>query len=291
MAELLITIGYIVLFAIIAGLLASKFKLPSVIGLLLIGSIVGPNALGIIKDIDLIHGAADLGAILLLFLIGLEFSISKLLSSGLRVFIVALFKIAICFFFGYEISLLLGFSEIISLYIGIMLSISSTAIFIKVVEERKLSKNQEIPLLIGILVLEDIFAVFALTFFSALGDAGQLTATVLLKKLGSSIVIITLSYLILLKVFKKGLQWVIKNTTEDTFAFIAIGICIGFSLLAAMVKLSPSIGAFLAGSLIASFPEARRFQETLHPLSLTFIALFFLSLGMLINFGTIFKYF
>lgn len=289
MAELLITIGYIILFAIIAGLLAARFKLPSVIGLLLIGSIVGPNALGIIKDIDIIHGSADLGAILLLFLIGIEFSISRLFASGLRALIITIIKIAVVFFFGYEIALLLGFSEIIALYIGIILSISSTAIFIKIVEDKKLAKNEEVPLLVSILILEDIFAVFALTFFSTLTPTTQITIGILLKKFAIAMIIISLSYFVLLKLFKKVLEWLIRNTTEDTFAFIAIGTCIGFSLLAALVKLSPSIGAFLAGSLVAVFPEAKKFQETLHPFSLTFVALFFLSLGMLIDFSAVLK--
>lgn len=287
MPELLITIGYIVLFAIIAGLLAVRFKQPSVIILLLIGSIVGPNALGIIKNIDFINGAADLGAILLLFLIGLEFSISKLFATGLRALIITVIKIAVVFFFGYETSLLMGFSEIIALYVGIILSISSTAIFIKIVEDKRLAKSEEIPLLIGILILEDIFAVFALTFFSTLSSTTQITVSVLLKKFAVALIIISLAYLVLLKVFKRMLQWVIKNTTEDTFAFIAIGTCIGFSLLAAIVKLTPSIGAFLAGSIVAAFPEAKRFQETLHPFSLAFVALFFLSLGMLIDFRAV----
>ena len=287
MAELLITVSYITLFAILAGIIASKFKQPSVIILLLIGSIVGPNALGIIKDIELIRGAADLGAILLLFLIGIEFSISKMLSTGVRALIITVIKIAVVFFFGYEAGLILGFNEIIALYFGIMLSISSTAIFIKVIEDKSIIKSNDVPLLINILILEDIFAIFALTFFSTLKDTSLFTVSIMLKKFAVSLIIISLSYLVLMKVFKRALQWLIKNTTEDTFTFIAIGTCVGFSLLAAIVNLSPSVGAFLAGSLVATFSEAKKFQETMHSFSLTFVALFFLSLGMLVDFKAV----
>ncbi len=292
MEDILLTIGYIVLFAIIGGMIAARFKLPSVIGLLLIGSIVGPNALAIVKDANLIQGAAELGAILLLFLIGIEFSISKLFKTGLRALIIATLKLAIVFFFGYETALLLGFDQIVGLFIGIILSISSTAIFVKMVEDKRITLHEkESSLLISILIIEDIFAIFALTFFSSLSTAGQITVTVLLKNFAIAMIIIALSYFILLKVFKKWIEWLIKNTTDDTFTFIAIGTCIGFSLLAASVNLSASIGAFLAGSLVASCPGAKKFQETVHPFSLTFVALFFLSLGMLIDFSQIFKHF
>ncbi len=292
MEELLITVGYIVIFAIIAGILASKLKLPSVIGLLLVGSIVGPKALGIISNADLIQGAADLGAILLLFLIGIEFSISKLFKTGFRALVITILKIGIVFFFGYEIALILGFDQMVGLFIGIILSISSTAIFIKMSEDKKIELwEKESSLLISILVFEDIFAIFALTFISSLGEAGQITVGVLLKNFAIAMIIIALSYFLLLNVFTKWINWLIKNTTEDTFAFIAIGICIGFSLLAAAVKLSPSVGAFLAGSLVASCPGAKKFQETVHPLSLTFVALFFLSLGMLVDFSQVFRHF
>src|SRR3989344_2771927 len=163
-----IELGLIILFSILGGVLAVRFKQPSVLGLLIVGAIVGPYSLGFIKDTSLIEAAIEIGAILLLFTIGIEFSLEHLFNYGFRANIIAGIKLGTGFLLGYMASILLGFDVITSLYIGVILSITSTVIVIKILEQKGMSKRGEITLLITILILEDIFGVFALTFFSSL---------------------------------------------------------------------------------------------------------------------------
>src|SRR3989338_177641 len=109
MAQELISIGILFFCALIGGLLASRFKQPAVFGLLLVGAVIGPNSLNLVQDAEMINLMAEFGAILILFIIGLEFDITKLIKLGVRSMVIGLLKFAIVMFVGYQVTLLLGF--------------------------------------------------------------------------------------------------------------------------------------------------------------------------------------
>ena len=276
-------LGIIFLFSLLAGVLAVRFKFPSVIGLLLVGAFIGPHAFGLVTDTELIELVIDVGAILLLFVVGIEFSLEKLLGLGVKALIVAGVKLTVVFFGGYQLALLFGLNSIAALYVGVILAITSTVIVIKVLEQKGMANREELPLLIAVLIMEDIFAVFALTFFSGLDPSAPINTAQLLTSLGVSMAVLLGSYFILLKVIKKTIGWFIQYSAEDTFTFLSLGLCVGMSYLAHAMHLSPSVGAFLAGSILASLPEAKRFDHAIHPFILTFTSLFFLSIGTLID--------
>ena len=132
MATELISLGILFVCAIVGGIIANRFRQPAVFGLLLVGALIGPGSLNLVKDSSMIAIMADFGAILILFIIGLEFDVSKLIKIGARSILIGLLKFAIVLFLGYEVTLLLGFSANIALFIGVILSFSSTVVVVKV---------------------------------------------------------------------------------------------------------------------------------------------------------------
>ncbi|MBI4143250.1 cation:proton antiporter [Candidatus Woesearchaeota archaeon] len=284
MAAELIGLGVLFLCAIVGGIIAARFKQPPVFGLLLVGAIIGPSSLNLVQDLDMINMMADLGAILLLFAIGLEFDVSKLMKLGARSILIGFLKFAIVLFLGYETTLLLGFSSKVALFVGVILSFSSTVVIIKVLEQKEMFKRKEVPLLVAILIIEDILAVFALTFFSGIKDSGSSFLSTL-EHIIFSIAILVFAYLITMKILKYAVNIILKNSSDESvLIFLSLGIGSLFSYFAYTLGLAPSAGAFLAGSLIASLPNAKDYGRAIHPYTIIFTSIFFMAMGTLIDF-------
>lgn len=287
MATELISLGILFLCALIGGIIATRFKQPAVFGLLLVGAIIGPNLLNLVKDQSMINIMADFGAILILFIIGLEFDISKLMKLGARSVLIGLLKVAIVLFFGYQTTLLLGFSTKAALFIGVILSFSSTVVVVKVLEQKEMFRRKEVPLLIAILIIEDIIAVLILTFFSGVKDASSSLLSTF-EHIIFSIAILVFAYYIMMKILKYGVDIVLNNSSDESvLAFLSLGIGALFSYFAFYLGLTPSAGAFLAGSLIASLPNAKEYGKAIRPYALIFTSIFFISMGTLVDFNAV----
>jgi len=286
MEQELISLGILFFFAVVGGVIATRIKQPAVIGLLLVGSIIGPNALNFVKDLNIINMMIEFGTILLLFVIGLEFVVPKLVKIGFKAMLIGSLKIGIIFFMAYEIFLLLGIAPKLAAIFGIILSLSSTVVIIKILESKGLYHGRrEMPLLIGILLIEDLIAIVVLTFLSS--SQTSASAASLLENLVISITFLVIAYIITLKFISYAVQWFIRYSSDEVITFIALGICIGFSYLAHFLGLPPSIGAFLAGSIIASLEEVKLFEQAIKPFTLTFISLFFISIGTMVNLASL----
>ena len=287
MATELISLGILSLCAVVGGIIATRFKQPAVFGLLLVGAIIGPNLLNLVKDSGMIKIMADFGAILILFIIGLEFDISKLMKLGARSILIGFLKFAIVLFFGYETTLLLGFDTKVALFTGVILSFSSTVVVIKVLEQKDMFSRKEVPLLIAVLIIEDILAVFALTFFSGIKDSGtSLIST--FEHIAFSIAILIFAYCIMMKIIKYIVNIILKNSSDDSvLTFISLGVGTLFSYFAFYLGLAPSAGAFLAGSLVASLQNAKDYARAIQPYALIFTSVFFISMGTLVDFNVV----
>ncbi len=273
--------GWVLLFAAAAGMLSVRFRIPPVAGLLISGMILGPNVLHLVST-STINTFADIGAILLLFMIGVEFSIAKLISTGLRAILSSLLLVFMTFLLMHEIAILLDFDPISALFIASMFSMSSTAIMIKILEQKKFINRQEVPVLVTMLIIEDIIAVFMLTFFSNF-KVGNFQPEGIIGSVLIAFGVLAFTYIILLKAIKKFSEIFLQYQADDTIILFAFTLGIGFSALASILGLTPSIGAFLAGSLIAGLPNGRDFENAIRPFSLVFSSFFFLSIGMLIS--------
>jgi Kef-type K+ transport system membrane component KefB len=290
MEQELITLGILFFFALVGGVLASRFKQPVLLGLLVVGAIIGPKALGIIKSADSLELMIEFGAILMLFVIGLEFDIPKLKKIGLKAIIIATLNSMILTFVGFSISLLLGFSVQVALFIGVILSFGSTVVIVKILENKGMMDRQEVPLLIAILIIEDILAVLIITFFSGMTDksTGMMTN---IETLIISMIILVVAYMAFIKFVKPLLNWILKsNGSDEVTTFMALALCAGFAYFAYLLKLSPAVGAFLAGSIVASLPSSKEFEKAMAPYNLLISSFFFIAIGTLIDFAIIKEY-
>ncbi|MFH0923033.1 MAG: cation:proton antiporter, partial [Candidatus Micrarchaeota archaeon] len=281
--DLFSEIGFLILFSAIGGALAIRFRQPAVLGLLFIGAVAGPGMLGLVNQTETITLFADIGAILLLFTIGIEFSIGNLLAGGLKVFLMAASKLALVFLLSYELALLLGLSDLAALYLGVITCITSTALFIRVAEQKGFANRDEMRILVGILIVEDVFAIFALTFFSSLGTSSEFGGIQIITSILESLAILGLAYLVLSKLLRSVFEWLARYQAAETMVFATLGLGVGLSYLAQLLGLTPSIGAFLAGSLVASLPRGKDLEKAILPFALVFSSMFFVSMGMFVN--------
>src|SRR3989338_481993 len=212
MATELVSIGILFLCAIVGGIIATRFKQHAVFGLLLVGAIVGPHSLKLVDNVDMITAMAEIGAILMLFTIGLEFDVSKLLKMGARSILIGLLKFAIVLFFGYQATLLMGFSVKVALFVGVILSFSSTVVVVKVLEQKEMFSRKEVPLLISVLIIEDILAVFDLTFFSGVKDS-SLGLIPTFEHIIFAIAILIFAYSIMMKILRYGINMILNNNS------------------------------------------------------------------------------
>ena len=287
MAAELISLGLLFLCAIIGGIIANRFKQPAVFGMLLIGAIIGPSSLNLVRDASMIKMMADFGAILILFIIGLEFDVSKLMKLGARSILIGFLKFAIVLFFGYQATLLMGFSVKVALFIGVILSFSSTVVVVKVLKQKEMFSRKEVPLLIAVLIIEDIIAVFALTFFSGVKDSSSGIVSIF-EHIIFSIAILIFAYIVTMKILKYVVNVIMKNNSDESMlTFLSLGMGALFSYFASYLGLTPSAGAFLAGSLIASLPNSKEYGKAIHPYGLIFTSIFFISMGTLVDFKSI----
>ncbi len=272
----------IIFFSFLGVALSAKLKLPSVIGLLFFGAIIGPNFLGIVTETSFISIISEIGVILLLFYIGIHFNLDKISRFGLRATFVILIKFALIFLLTYLAAVFLGFQMLDAIIMGVILSFSSTAIFARLIADSKHEKRDESNFMSAVLILEDITAVFALTLLSQLhGDTtlsiGQVVISVIF-----SLMILFCSYLILRWLVIRLSTWLDEKNLEAQL-FSALSLCALLALVAMAFELSPSIGAFLAGSTVAAIPIFKKIESTLKQMTLLFAAFFFFSMGMLVN--------
>jgi Kef-type K+ transport system membrane component KefB len=287
LANELIGLGILFFMALIGGTIASKLKQPAVFGLLLVGAIIGPNFLNLVQDMNMIKLMAEFGAILILFIVGLEFDISKLMKLGIRTALIGIFKFSIILFVGYNITILMGFSAQVGLFVGILLSFSSTVVIVKVLEQKEMYKRREVPFLIAVLIIEDVIAVLVLTFFSGINNSAVSIISTF-EKILFSIGILTVAYFIMLKVLRHGVNLILRNNNDESvLTFLSLGMGALFSYFAYYLGLAPSAGAFLAGSLIASLPNSHEYGKAVHPYAMIFTSVFFIAMGTLVNFKSI----
>jgi CPA2 family monovalent cation:H+ antiporter-2 len=272
---------WVVLFAAFAGVLSNKLNLPFVALLLFFGMFIGPNFTSLVK-VEAIQLFADIGAILLLFLVGVEFNISKMLSVGIRAVFATFVLMFLTFLVIYEGSLFLGLAGFDAILVASMFSMSSTAIMIKNLEQKGLVDMPEVPTLIAILVIEDIVAVFLLAIFSNLGSSNFTTSS-FLTAFSIGLGALVFCYLILADLLKKFSAIFLQNASIDLLVLVSFSLGILMSAIASLVGISPAIGSFLAGSLISGVPRSREIEHSMRSFSLVFSSFFFMSVGLLIN--------
>lgn len=273
---------------IVAGLvtvLFHRFKQPVVLGYILAGVIVGPHTppFPLIHDPETIKTLAELGVIFLMFSLGLEFSLRKLKQVGATAFTAALLEILLMLWLGYEIGRLFGWKVMDSIFLGAILSISSTTIIIKALGDLGKAKEKFAELIFGILIVEDILAIVMIAVLSGLARTGSLPAGEVALTLGRLVVFLAVLLVAGLLTVPRLLEYLSRFRSNEMMLVAVLGLCFGVCLLAAKMGYSVALGAFIIGAVIAESRESAKVERLTEPIRDMFSAVFFVTIGLLID--------
>lgn len=294
--EAALAVGISITVIMLSALIFERLKLPLILGVLAAGILMGPysplahvSILGfdfgniIISDPSLVGVFAIIGAALILFGIGLEFSVVKLTQLGSLTFLAAAIKIGIVYAVAYSSFSFFGFSTGASALVAVALSFSSTPIIIKLLEATGKFRRPEVPFIISILIIEDLLAVFCLGLISRSGGGMDEYAFVL--SLLRVVLTFIFAYLVLSKIISRFLSLISYSDELLILGTVSLVLIIGY--LSEAIGLSFSVGAFLAGSTIAGFAESRKIEEKIRPFNSLFNSFFFFSIGLMVNVSSV----
>ena len=272
---------------ITAGVVSIIFKLlkqPVVLGYIVAGVLVGPYLFGeSLVNADNVKAWGDIGVLFVLFCIGLEFRLKNLISSGKVAAIGALTIILGMMALGYWVGYDAGLDMINSLFLAGMLCMSSTTIVMKVVDEAGLSKERFVRGATSILVVEDVVAVVLMVLLSSIAIRHQFEGRELLNKVITLAITLAVWFIFGILIIPTLLRKVKKHLNDETLIILALGLCLGMVLTAEEAGFSSALGAFVMGSILAETVESHRIEMLMTPLKNVFAAIFFISVGMLIN--------
>lgn len=261
-----------------------RIKIPSLVGFLVAGIIIGPHAIGLIKNITEIETFAEIGVILLLFALGMEFSVAKLLRMKRIVFGAGSFQVGITIFVTFIIAyLFLKFSFSQAVFWGFIITLSSTAIVIKYLNDNNEIRTPHGRTLIGIVLFQDLCVVFFSIMIPLMGGKTELNFTEIFLLLLRSGVIILFVFI--------GSNWlvpmmfdaIVKTRSRELFIISIMLFCVGTAVFTHKLGLSLSLGAFLAGMMLSESEYAHQATADIIPFKESFMGLFFVSVGMLLN--------
>lgn len=273
---------------LVAGLVTVLFhrlKQPVVLGYIIAGVIIGPHTppYPLIHDETTIKALSELGMLLLMFSLGLEFSLKKLKAVGGTAFLAALLEIMLMVWVGYEIGRLFGWNTMDRLFLGAMLSISSTTIIVKALGELGKVKERFAQLIFGILIIEDILAIAMIALLSGIAMTGSLQFSDVGLTLGKLAIFLVASLVLGLLLVPRLLTYITQFKSQEMLLITVLGLCFGFSLLAVKLGYSVALGAFLIGAVIAESREIHRIETLIEPIRDMFSAIFFVAIGLLID--------
>ena len=273
---------------IVAGLvtiLCHRFKQPVVLGYIIAGVVIGPHTppFPLIHDQEIIKTLAQLGMVLLMFSLGLEFSLGKLRKVGATALIAAGLEILLMLWLGYEAGQLFGWGRMNSIFLGAILSISSTTIIIKALGELGKTKESFAQLIFGILIVEDILGIVMIALLSGIGMSGSLQASEVVGTVLRLGIFLTVALVLGLLAVPRLLGYVARFKSDEMLLITVLALCFGVSLLAAKLGYSVALGAFLIGAVVAEARQIGKIEHLMAPIRDMFSAVFFVSIGLLID--------
>jgi CPA2 family monovalent cation:H+ antiporter-2 len=282
---LITDLGLILSAAAVTTLLFKKIKQPLVLGYILAGILVGPHIDFIpnVTDYKSITIWAEIGVIFLLFSLGLEFSFKKLAKVGGSASITATIDVLGMFGLGFCIGLVLGWSKIDSIFLGGIMCISSTTIIMRAFDELGVKHKKFAGLVFGVLIVEDLFAILLLVLLSTLAVSTQFAGSemiISILKLGFFLTLWFLAGIFIIPSFLKATK---KLMNDETMLIVSLALCLLMVILAVKVGFSPALGAFIMGSILAETPQAERIEHLTKSVKDLFAAVFFVSVGMIIE--------
>ncbi len=278
-------LGYILIVAAVVTLVFRRFGQPVILGYLIAGILVGPHMPWIpaVQDKESLEAWAEIGVIILLFGLGLEFSFRKLASIGRVAIITGLFEVLLMLGVGYFLGRSLGWQPIESLFLGGVLCISSTAVIVRTFDELGLRGRRFVSLVYGVLVVEDLLAITLMALFTTLSVTQSLEGTALFREVGQLAFALVIWFVLGMTLVPSLLNRIRNDLTSETTLVIALGSCLTMVIVSTKLGFSPALGAFMTGSLLAATRDGEKVERLIHPIRDLFAAIFFVSVGMLID--------
>ncbi|MDI5897409.1 cation:proton antiporter [Flavobacterium yafengii] len=285
-------LGLILMTAAVAVLLFKKIKQPLVLGYLIAGFLAGNHFdfFPSIKDIKSVEVWAEIGVIFLLFSLGLEFSFKKLMKVGGTASITAVTQIISMVAIGYLAGQWIGWKQMDSIFLGVILSISSTTIILKTFDELGVKTQKFAGIVIGSLIVQDLVAILMMVLLSTIAVSQQFSGGELLQSVLKLIFFLTIWFVGGIFFIPTLLKKAKNILTDEMLLIISLALCLMMVILAANVGFSPALGAFIMGSIIAETTQAEHIEHLVKPVKDLFGAVFFVSVGMLINPDTLTEY-
>ena len=292
MPKIISDLAIMLLTAGVVAILFKRFKLPLVLGYILAGFLVGPFMpwFFTVADQSSIETWSEIGIIVLMFGLGLEFNLHKLVSVGGTAIITALTEVFGMLVVGYLVGQAMGWGMMDSIFLGGMLSMSSTTIIIKAFDELGVRQEPFAQLVFGTLVIEDIAGIFMMIILSTVSVSKNISGGALALKLGMLVLYLALWLILGIYILPTLLRKAEKFMNDETLLLASLGVCFGMVLLAEALGFSSALGAFLAGSLLAGTVHAERVEHLTAGVKDLFGSVFFLSVGMMLNPEMIVRY-
>jgi monovalent cation:H+ antiporter-2, CPA2 family len=268
------------------ALISFKLKQPMVIGYIGAGIIIGPYTppFSFILNVEVLNLFAEIGIILLLFVVGMEFPIEKLRSIGRKAFIIAISEAFGTFLAGYLVGqVALNFSFFDSLFLALAISVTSTVIVMRVLEELNMIKEEASVLILGVAIIEDIIIISMLAILQSVASTGNLSFIDIGFSIGITIAFIAGVLVIGSKTVPKLVDYVSRTNQHDVLVVAMLGVAFGLAFVAYQIGISVAAGAFFAGVLIAESKSHAVTRVLATPLRDMFAALFFVSVGALMD--------
>ncbi len=286
-------LGLILMAAAVMTLIFKKLNQPVVLGYLLAGFLVSKHFPYLplhIQDDANIQTWSEIGVIFMLFGLGLEFSFKKLFQMGKTVSITGVFEISFMLVTGYVVGQMLGWNWRDSLFLGAMLSMSSTTIIVKVLGELGLKTKSFASIVFGVLVVEDLLAVLLMVILGAV-SVGHVSGQALMMSSLSLVFFLILWFLLGIFLVPAFLRFFRNILTDEILLVVSAGLCFMMVIVAVKAGFSAALGAFVMGSILAETSKGTRIERLILPVKDLFSAVFFVSVGMMINPAVVGEYF
>lgn len=286
-------LALILVVASIVTLVFKKLKQPLVLGYIVAGFLVSPHMpyLASVVEKEGVHEWADIGVMFLLFALGLDFSFKKIVKMGAAPIIAAITIVACMMMLGYSVGTLFGWGEIDCVFLGGMLAMSSTTIIYKAFDDLGLRQQNFASLVMSVLILEDILAIVMMVMLSAIASGGKPDSGEMIESVLYIAFFLILWFVVGIFAIPIFFRKVRKLMTAETLVVVSLGLCCFMAVVSTQAGFSSAFGAFVMGSILAETIEAEKIEKVISPVKDLFGAIFFVSVGMLVDPVVLVEYF
>jgi len=278
-------LAVIMVVASVMALASFKLKQPMILGYIIAGMILGPHTPpgSLLFDPDVVNVFAQIGIILLLFVVGLEFPVNRLRIIGRKATVVASSKVLGTFVVGYLIAYSLGFSPFDRLFVALAISVTSTVVALKVMEGFGLIKEEAASLIVAISIIDDIIVISALALLQSVASTGSLSLPQFAISTGLVVLFLGGTLLLGSRTIPRFMNFVARSNNEELLLIAMLGVAFGLAVIGSKLGISVATGAFLAGVVVAESKAVDPARVISRPLRDMFSAIFFVSMGALMN--------